>query len=796
MRHKNIKSPKPDEYFSNGISEMARFGNSVIMRNNMTAEQHEKMRRAFIENYRCKADEISNKVDEVRAHITKCDPLILLTRARDNALLCQINKFSESENTPEDVMKMRSIEYIQSVIVSSEIKGFDSEIREEQERHIAGTLNAVEKLLQEIQVFLWYWSFYAQDRDKIDDKLLEFIVEAQLYSFVRGERYQVFELEYLKHLLPPHDKILVELFGVSAQNIIEGLEKLEYSLTQARVDAHRDILKLHQDFIKQIDCGVDFQKAISESRQAGQIAAERAFGVSLNDVASLTQWTQTFIDALSYQINECKTFFYESEFSGWPIMEPAIHKKPFIKINNVAYCFDYYSLFDNIYRILRREIIDRCQNYRESWKDLQTKASEDMVKNLFLKLLPGAEIYTNNFYPMNNSLKQLAENDMLILYANVLIVVEIKAGSFPQTPPIIDYEAHIKAYKDLIEKADHQCDRTMQYINDNQAVKFYTQDKQEKFTINKDNYQETYAFSITVENINAFAARAEKMSFLNLKSKSISISYDDLLIYSNYFDSSLFFLHFLKQRKIAITIEQISLSDELDHLGMYIHHNLYSMTALDIIAAGRAFWVGYRADLDKYLGSLYPINNNHGTKPSQKVPQLIREIIQIMEKLQIPNMVYLSSYLLDLDGTTRTLFAKTIKDAYDKQRLTGIIMPVLGFGNIRYCVFINIQGEQIVEYPYKYDYFYATVMRNKKHPLTWIDLFFDETGKVIDVSGKECSYSDIDPSDYERLEKLSVTYAKSKIETYKKYSHKHKIGRNSSCPCGSGKKYKHCCIEG
>ena len=34
---------------------------------------------------------------------------------------------------------------------------------------------------------------------------------------------------------------------------------------------------------------------------------------------------------------------------------------------------------------------------------------------------------------------------------------------------------------------------------------------------------------------------------------------------------------------------------------------------------------------------------------------------------------------------------------------------------------------------------------------------------------------------------------KKEVVTNKEFTSKKKIGRNEPCPCGSGKKYKHCC---
>lgn len=57
--------------------------------------------------------------------------------------------------------------------------------------------------------------------------------------------------------------------------------------------------------------------------------------------------------------------------------------------------------------------MQRKPQYLEDWKEKQTQASEEMVKELFLKLLPGAEAHVSNYYPVRNSLKQTNENDIM-----------------------------------------------------------------------------------------------------------------------------------------------------------------------------------------------------------------------------------------------------------------------------------------------------------------------------------------------------------------------------------------------
>ena len=117
--------------------------------------------------------------------------------------------------------------------------------------------------------------------------------------------------------------------------------------------------------------------------------------------------------------------------------------------------------------------------------------------------------------------------------------------------------------------------------------------------------QDIYTISVTMDNIGEFAAKAEKIGFLNLKCNTISIAVDDLIVYQNYFDSPLKFLHFLKQRRTATENKTLALNDELDHLGMYIHHNCYALPDDVSKKPTVKFFLGYREDLDTYFCQLY-----------------------------------------------------------------------------------------------------------------------------------------------------------------------------------------------
>lgn len=540
-RRERRKNVAPDDYMSSGNFEMARFGKNIIMNNNRTPEEHSAHMEFLRTEYPKKYTEITQLIETLKKKVVQCDPYQLLLYIRQLTNASRLNIFSEIDFTDDSNELISAQEYIQSIIVSTDYSA--TKLGEEDEYLLYDEiLSDYHQLYEKFKFFLLYWSAHIQSEKGLEGQQLSDIVESQYLYGVRGNRYQIFELEPIKSLLPPHNQVLLELFGVSADDIISGLEKLRHSLSQAYADAMMDFGSLFDQIQEDIDSGTSEEDALSKSRVTGEKLAQKLFGSGLINVKEVTGWDSRFIDLLSLTPGEYSGFWGDSDFAGWPIVELPVVRKPFIKIEGVSYAFVYYALFDNIYRNIQKGIMRQKPTYASEWKDKQTYASETMVADLFCKMLPSAAVYLGSYYPVRTSLKQMNENDIIIVYNNYLFVIEVKAGSFPSTPPIDDFDAHIKAYQKLAEEGDSQCHRTLDYISSNEEAKFYTRDKQFKFALPAlSSFEDVFTFSVTVDNFNEFAARAEKLSVISLKEKTIIISIDDLLVYASYFDSPIVF---------------------------------------------------------------------------------------------------------------------------------------------------------------------------------------------------------------------------------------------------------------
>lgn len=779
---------KPDEFFSLGPFSVARYGKFVETKSNITPEAHKEIMRRLAEDYPAKKQEIDDLILELRGLVVECDPILLLQFTQDNTLMSFLGKTSEFQYDFDDIRMARFTEYIQSIIVSSPNKYIKTD-----DDPTDIFLNIQRKFFELqglIEQFYLYWGAYNQvNNDSMSDEMLDMLIQAQMLYGVRGDRYQIHEIEYLRSLILPHDAEIQKVFNISAEDIINGIEKLQHALSQGKADVFNGFVGLF-DTIKAIS-EEKRQEHIRKNFDLGQNMVQKMFGTSLNDVASVTSWPDNFIEKLSYGINEDAEFFSEKEYSGWPIIDLPIQKKPFLKIENKYFCFDYYSLMDNFYRMLQKALTKQDANYK--WADIQSRASEELVGDIFKTILPGCIAYKNNYYPKKSSLKIMAENDLLVLYCGLLFIVEIKAGSFVYTPPITDFEAHIKSYKKLIEEPEEQCLRTLNYITSGTEATFYDIDKSIKATISVPKKENIFLFSITIDNINSFAARAEKLTFLKLDTPTICLSVDDLMVYRDYFESPLQFIHFLFQRRDATLVESLLLNDELDHLGMYIFNNCYALYASTSMVDKdtRMNYVGYREDLDTYFAQLYH-KQLLPTKPQQKLPDLFKEILRYLDPIDNRKIV-IANYLLNFGFAAREEFAEQAYSAYKKQMETRVQTVFSAFGNgthsLRYTCFVNQPQVSGLADSDKTEYVLGDIARYNEEDRTLLDLYFDDKGKFVSLIFKQYKKDDLQDN-YDRYYQIGDSHASIRISKYLT-NHK-KIGRNELCPCGSGLKYKKC----
>lgn len=799
-----------DEKLSNGPIEIIRSGKIVSIRNQIDDKNYKEFIKNVADEYEINKLEVSKLIAEIRELISLCNPLELLKYGYDRFIESSAGVAAEVNLSIEDIHMSREIEYIQSVLVSSENKYNSNENNIDYPQVFKSISSKINKLysLTQSTLFCRTAKLIEDKAFEVDLETEEFLIEAQSNMFIRGDRYQIYEIPHLKSLLEAHNEELIKLYGISTADFIEGMVNIQKSLLSIKnsfskifgenfdyISKMFNILEKYEEFeqneLEKNNSVLDndiMEKFIENFNINSEVSVDENIYDNF-DLEKITKLPKSLLEDLSYKLNENK-YFYDNDYAGYPLIELPVFSKPFININDKFYCFDYYNLFDNIYRVMQKVIRSKDLSYKDKWMSVQMEVTEKMVVDMFKKLLPNCTIYTSNYYPKNKSLKQCNENDILVLYDDNLIIIEVKAGSYSYRAPILDIESHINSLKTLVEKADGQAQRTLDYFKANKKAKLYDSDKNEKCEINIEEFNEITLMSVTLDNFNEFCAKIEKMKFLNINKNSIAISIDDLRVYSDYFDSPLEFLHYLKQRKIATENKNLYLNDELDHLGMYIEHIFYSRVC-ESEDNRRISAYGLREPLDNYFGSLL----NKGfeiEKPKQKIPIELEKIINFLGNSKIKNRVKLGTYILDFSPESKEDLNNNISKALVRQREINRMVQVSLMGETPMCVFCHQENINNMSHDEIEKYTLAHMIQYDEKFRLELNVFYDINNEITDIKFKFHKIEDISKEKVEELMEYGEELFEYRINNYKKQNRIKKIGRNELCPCGSGKKYKNC----
>jgi hypothetical protein len=813
MAKKN-KVVKPDEYFSSGAFQMARFGKNIVCQNNFTDEEFINVQQNSIEefpNVIKNIDEIVSKIAEI---ISRLPPQKILYRAVGEMSARFIGMTSESDIDGEDLVSQRMIDYLQSVIAGVKPHDTIKEDITEEDWQILRSL--VSELFTLINLD------YQNCRTAVEMKgNADFDLEFEMFYYksqihwcnVRGHRYPPHEAEYFKELIVPHSDVLNKLFGINGEQLVKEILKIQHSLTKGLIGAASDLNKLHllvsdalklkvgeKENINKIDMQKLSKEIIKENRweEWKEDIFGRFFGLDLFDLEKVTQIPVLLLDELSWSQGEDIDFFAEGEFKGWPLRIWPIFKRPFIKLNGRYYCFDLYSFLDNFYRVLQKKVVSLDKNYRIEWNQKQQEISEMLPFKYFKRLLPNAKIYQSIYYKWytvdGNKNKDWCEVDGLLIYDDHLFIIEVKAGAFTYTSPANDFPAYIKSIKDLVLKPAIQGKRFLEYIQSRESVDIFNKNHDKICQLSNKDFRQITICPITLDSFTELAAQVQHLKALGVDVGNFpvwSISIDDLRVYSDIFENPLIFLHFVEQRMKAFASDVIQVEDELDHLGLYIEHNIYTLHAKNLKGNSEAqliSFAGYCSNIDKYFHEKMQ-ETHRSSLIKQSMPAHFAEIIDVLSKCSKLGRAKVASYLLDCNSSYRNDISDSIEKTLAKQIVLRRSLPFSIYIGINLTVFCWQQPFLPRMKELAMDHSRAAMLVAGNNERLLLELVYKNDGTLESIDWNDIRLVDICDSERPRLMGIADSIKNSRLQKAGK------ISRNDLCPCGSGKKYKKCCIQ-
>lgn len=617
--------------------------------------------------------ELRSKCDEIRALVRTQYPPALIGYFWNMMFLQLIQKADDTADEigsvagPDEQVLIFAMEYVHAVIASDgidkpEFANIDTEVGDQ----------IIE--LSEDALGLCFAFGMVSSKDELlipeyENQKLAFEILSN-WVMIRGKRYQVLEGEFFSYTLEPHDKVLTELYGIDSSVIGREIQKVADA---SRVGVQRSAEELHalmEEFQpvavdQETDSSEKLQKLLEEnpefSERAGNAIRDLFIGGTFN-ISKETELPASFLEDLSFKPGEADKFFDEGEFSGTPFKTLPARIKPLIAIGDEYYCTEPNFIRDTSYRAVQRAIITAKPEYREEWNSKQKSLSEAAFPDVMKEHLSGAEVLGEIFYPLPNG--QWAETDCLIVVDDILISLECKAGVEALNPPAENIKGHLNNVERLLLSAYRQCSRFINYLYSNDAVDLYRQKKgggYEKIrSIRHRNFRNIFPIGLTLESYTPFSSSIKEMSEVVPIAEHhnfFALSIDDLMAMKYIVASTGEFLHYLEVRQSVAGMKEVSLFDEMDHLGAYVSNNRFDQTTKDMMVNEGVDFIamdGFDVDV---IGPFFSDPDFPDVEPRrQTYPARMLELFAVLEATRSPRWLTGDNFLRNMGGESRTQF--------------------------------------------------------------------------------------------------------------------------------------------
>lgn len=733
-------------------------------------------------------DNFRQKIIDLIDLMKTISPYQLLSNAVNYYKGIQIISQNYKEHNNDNVTLKFTFEFLQ--MMYSLIREEDLNVQEADEK----TFHEILKLVQEINSLMFQYVFMKTTDDKynIPEEQKEYIFSNFTSLNITGKRYDIFENEHHRNVLEPLKMFFLKAYNFEIDKLYRGIDKLKYNFIFGLNDSQEQMQKIIE---KNFDCNEDKNIEFSEEQlKSGEDIVYNIIGLELHNVQKICDWNIDFVELFSLSLGDNYDILNDISINKIIDLYSQINSKPIIKLENNYYCLNPQRLFDNIDRIIIKDLYKKHSKNKQEINKLVSDNCENLTAKMFNEIMPNAKIDLKNYYKISTG---FAENDLLIEYDKNLLIIEVKSGSFTPDVAINNIDSHIASLASLVEKGDTQANNFYEILQKNGFVDLLEENKSNskvKRKISLSEYHNIYRFVVTLEAFNEIESRVEKLKIITVNKDALVICLDDLRVYKDYFkDNPLEFFHYINQRLKATRNKKLFFNDELDHLGMYIEHNDYVMFLNDQIKSYKN--IGYiyceepRLKIDEYYNGKY-FKKTNNIKPVQKKPRNLQDIINFCNSTTVDNSSVFFSNALNLCSDAKDdIFTKQLNELF-KTNILENRYRIMGLGMGEFFAIICLKYNDKISLDDFNKRIYANMLLAKEEKGYAVFLYYNLNKEIKNIIIKQYDISEVE--NREEIEKFTDVVKKTRTILPTK---KMKIGRNEQCPCGSGKKYKYCCLN-
>lgn len=798
---KSIQGKKDNDYegYSYGPFKFERLGRFIRMSSIWAEGEHEKYMEKVKELRPSLKKDIDEKIEKLISLINQYDPLEFL------AVISTKNCFVDPEAYAETSHEGREcfVEFAQSLMLSQKRR---KDMPHAPKEKIEQFLKFVSEVMNDV---LWYFgSEVAEGKHSRTEEEIRFTMIGR-YLYVRGDSYQEHHVEMIREIFRPHNDFFKQHYNIECDELISVLQFIS---DQPAVNLREQtgvmalMMEMHELFKKFADernadsfSSIDDMKKqyfeVPEVKKKKAEFDEKSYLMSKNpfEISPTEKISQKILDLLCSKFGDNDLFLEVSNSKAWPTNGSIINTRPLIKDCGKYYCFLPQMVFRQMGDILEQMILEKNRwYYKNTYLKKQSKYLERKTLEYLSKLMPGAKVFPNLYYQISEGGEaKRPETDGLILFDQSIFIIEAKAGRLSVSSRRGGLMRLKNELNKILEKGFKQAVRTKRYIEETAVPIFENENGSEAVRIkDKDQYKNIYLINTTLQNLGPLAANMptiKNLGYVQGTEWPWSVFINDLKVISEILDYPTLFLLYLQRRIRANDYPQFHAHDELDFLMVYLNEGLFFEDGY-LGDATKYSPHGYTDDLDRYY-DFKAGRVSSGDKPKMKTNPEYEGLIREIEASGRPGFIGASTTLLGCDVPTRKAVLENIEKCKSLAVIDGKdhdFTMYFSSGNMGFMCSVS--------YNRKPDFWERM---NKHCRLKLYQTKFEEWVLLTidyDAGGNRAFdfrlYKEKWKHD-EEMEKQLEKFKAWKLEQFKKTGQE--IGRNDTCPCGSGLKFKKCC---
>ena len=466
-----------------------------------------------------------------------------------------------------------------------------------------------------------------------------------------------------------------------------------------------------------------------------------------------------------------------------------VNAYPIIKnANNEYLLYQIYSLTESLYDTPFYWFLDD-ESYRNTAMKNRGDFTEEFSAERLCSIFGQNRVFRNAFI-VDSHKNRAGEIDVLVVFANRAIVLQAKSKKLTIDARKGNDQFIKNDFKKSVQDSYDQGLSCAKLLNDKN---FSIQDVNGKEIKIQRKFKEIYIFCVVSDHYPALSFQARQFLKYETSEKIkppfiMDIFYLDVV--AEMLNSPLYFLSYVNRR--TQYAERVNSMNELTILSYHLKRNLWLDDEYNFVHLHDSIAV----DLDVAM-----MTRREGL-PGETTPEgiltqnkdtVVAKIIKEIENYENPGTIDLGFFLLMLSGDTiKTIdkgikqIAKLTKRDRDNHDFT-LVFDKAENGLTVHCNYApqHISSPHLLNHCEKRKYAH--------HAKEWFGLCINPSDLSVKFGielSHEWKHSQKMDEIVKKMPKMSKDFDFNQMDSKRK-----KIGRNDPCPCGSGKKYKKCCLN-